>query len=210
MSFSLYYISRRHPHFLSRNSKPYGGCPGGYLSIAKAWSVCETREVRVGTGLGWVLRFPLLHIRNPHERGEGAGHPRLAGALKHPRYSVLPWIRKFILSFHSAVLQYHHPDDPPSPEGCPMVFRHPLQECLQHAQTCIHHCSHSCPLDPWCTPNHRDRCLGLCHCRDTLHSDPRWGTPPHSQHGMRPISCWCHALIMHWTWHVFNQYPSVL
>ena len=20
-----------------------------------------------------------------------------------------------------------------------------------------------------------------------------------TQHGMRPISCWCHALIMHWT-----------
>ena len=32
----------------------------------------------------------------------------------------------------------------------------------------------------------------------------------HTQCGMRPISCWCHALIMHWTWHVFNQYPSVL
>ena len=32
----------------------------------------------------------------------------------------------------------------------------------------------------------------------------------HTQRGMRPISCWCHALIMHWTWHVFNQYPSVL
>ena len=31
-----------------------------------------------------------------------------------------------------------------------------------------------------------------------------------TQRGMRPISCWCHALIMHWTWHVFNQYPSVL
>ena len=31
-----------------------------------------------------------------------------------------------------------------------------------------------------------------------------------TQCGMRPISCWCHALIMHWTWHVFNQYPSVL
>ena len=22
---------------------------------------------------------------------------------------------------------------------------------------------------------------------------------PLTQHGMRPISCWCHALIMHWT-----------
>ena len=22
---------------------------------------------------------------------------------------------------------------------------------------------------------------------------------PQSQRGMRPISCWCHALIMHWT-----------
>ena len=25
------------------------------------------------------------------------------------------------------------------------------------------------------------------------------GVKTPSQHGMRPISCWCHALIMHWT-----------
>ena len=43
--------------------------------------------------------------------------------------------------------------------------------------------------------------------------DPHWSCESYNlctQRGMRPISCWCHALIMHWTWHVFNQYPSVL
>ena len=32
-----------------------------------------------------------------------------------------------------------------------------------------------------------------------LSTGAHWRSIRFTQHGMRPISCWCHALIMHWT-----------